>query len=235
MASIKYNGISSKQLGLEITNEVTHELSSNDVEPVEIEGRDGVLLIDKKRLKPVERSYPMVLKNPVYDATTEISEWLGVKGWHDLELSWDEPFVYRATVINQISIEEVVRQFGKLRVAFLVHPIKYLKDSRNNRNIQKGATVQNRGNVEAKPIIELTGSGNTVLTINGRRTPLENVQGSIVLDMFNNMVYKDGLSEWDKLLYEAGAHKPFLDVGSNTINWTGDFTVKIKPMEGVRI
>jgi phage-related protein len=235
MAEIIFNGISSQSFGLELINEVTHEIASNDIETVPIEGRDGVLLVDRQRLNPVEKAFPMVLKNEVYGTSSRISEWLGVKGWKDLELSWDPDYLYQATVINQISIDEVVKQFGKVRVVFLVHPIKMLKDSLTSRSLSKGQTIVNRGNVEAKPVITLNGYGDTVLTINGRRTALEDIQGTITLDMHRNLVYSGNLSVWDKVLREANTHKPFLDVGSNVINWTGDFTATITPYEGVRL
>lgn len=235
MAEIIYNGQSTKDFNLRIINDVTHVLSSNDVETMPIAGRDGVLLIDNQRLKPVERSFPMKIFDNVYPKTVEIAEWFGVKGWHDLELSWDNEFIYRATVINTISIQEVLKQLGRVQVVFLVHPVKHLKTSLQPIYISKGQTIINTGNVLAKPIIEMSGNGNTVITINGRRTPLEDVQGSIVLDMQRQMVFSGNLSAWDKLLREENAHKPYLDIGNNVITWTGDFTMQMTTYEGVRI
>ena len=234
MVEIIYNGKSTKDLNLRIMNEVEHELSSHDIETEVVPGRDGVLLLDNQRLKPVERAFPLRLTDDVYQSTTEIAEWLGVKGWHDLELSWDEGYVYQATVINTISISEVLKQLGKLQVVFLVHPIKYFKDN-SKITVNKEGTVVNRGNIEAKPLIELTGSGNTVITINGRRTVLEDIQGSITLDMKNRMVYKGNLSAWEKVVREENAVFPHLDVGSNKISWTGNFTMRMVKNEGVRI
>lgn len=235
MAEIMYNGISSREFGLRIENNVVYELSSNDVEALPVPGRDGVLLVDNKRLNPVDRNIPFILIDEVFPKISKISEWLGAKGWHELELSWDSDFVYKATNINTISIEEVLRQFGKFQAVFLVHPIKYYKDSLNAQPVSNGETVLNRGNVPAQPKLELTGSGDGVITINGRRTVLENVQGSIILDMEKKLVYRDGLTEWDKLVREEGAVYPYLDPGNNTISWTGDFTVKLTKNEGVRI
>lgn len=234
MAEIIYNGQSTKDFKLKILNDVTHELSAYDIEPLAVLGRDGVLLLDNQRLKPVERSFPMRLEDGVYQSTTEIAEWLGAKGWHDLELSWDDGYVYQATVINTISIVEVLKQLGKLQVVFLVHPIKYFKDN-SETTITSGSTILNRGNVQAQPLIKLTGSGDTTITINGRRTVLEDVQGSIILDMKKRMVYSGNLSAWEKVVREENAVFPHLDVGENTILWTGDFTMTMVKNEGVRI
>lgn len=235
MAEIIFNGKSSKEFNLRIYNDLVHELSSNDIGLVEVAGRDGVLLEDRNRLKPIERSFPMKLSNHVYQSSTDISHWLGVKGWKDLELSWDDNYIYLATVINTISITEVLEHFGKFQAVFLIHPIKYLKDSLTPKTVYKGQTVVNRGNIKAKPVIRLNGSGNTLLTINGRRTPLEDIQESITLDMNKNMIYKGTLSAWEKLLREDNTQKPYLDIGNNVINWTGDFTMQITTYEGVKI
>lgn len=234
MVEFIYNGRSTREFNLKIVNEVSHELSSHDIEPKVVPGRDGVVLLDNQRLKPVERAFPLRLIDDVYQSTTEIAEWLGVKGWHDLEFSWDSGFVYRATVINTISISEVLKQLGKLQVTFLVHPVKYFKDNPITAIIN-GGSVFNRGNVEAKPLIELTGSGNTVITINGRRTVLEDIQGSITLDMKNRMVYSGNLSAWEKVVREENVVFPRLDVGNNKISWTGDFTMQMVENGGVRI
>lgn len=234
MVEFIYNGKSTKEFNLRIINEVTHELSSHDIETEVVPGRDGVLLLDNQRLKPVERAFPLRLADDVYQSTTEITGWLGVKGWHDLELSWDEDFIYRATVINTISISEVLKQLGKLQVVFLVHPIKYFKYNQEI-SISNGRSIMNRGNVEAQPLIELSGNGDTVIAINGRRTILEDIQGSITLDMKNQMVYKGNLSAWEKVIREEDAESPYLDVGYNDISWTGNFTMTMVKNEGVRI
>lgn len=234
MAEIIYNEKSTKNFNLRIINDVTHELSAHDIETEVVPGRDGVLLMDNQRLKPVERAFPLRLETDVYQSTTEIAEWLGIKGWHDLELSWDEGYIYQATVINTISISEVLKQLGKLQVVFLVHPIKYFKDN-PKATVTKEETIVNRGNVEAYPLIELTGSGNTTITINGRKISLEDVQGSITLDMKQRMIYKGNLSAWEKIVREEKTEFPYLDVGNNKISWTGDFTMKMVKNEGVRI
>lgn len=234
MAVITYNGKSTKDFNMRVENALTHELSVHDVETEAVPGRDGVLLIDNQRLEPVERAFPLRMEDDVYPNTTAIAEWLGIKGWHDLELSWDDDFIYQATVINTISIEEVLKQLGKLRVAFLMHPIKYFKEN-PEKNVSKDEVITNAGNVVAKPLIKLTGDGDTVITINGRRTVLEDIQDTIILDMKNRMVYSGNLSAWENVVREKDAEFPYLDVGENKISWTGDFEMKITINGGVRI
>lgn len=236
-AYIQFNGQKSVDLGLRILNDVEHPSTHYDVEKVEVPGRDGVLLKSNNRLVPVEKSFPCALKTStnVTKAQESIAAWLAVKGWHDLVLSWDSDYIYRASVIEGFSVKEVLRQFGKLKLNFLVHPIKYLVSGRDRVELTSGMTVVNIGNVIAKPTITLRGTGNGSITINGRVTAFENVQDELVIDMDKHLVYSGNLAAWDKIVRTTDSAMPSLDIGSNLITWTGDFTVSMVPNWGVKV
>lgn len=236
-AYIEFNGRKSIDLGLRILNQVEHTSTHNDVEQIEVPGRDGVLLKDNRRLVPVEKSFPCSLKarDNLTAAQAAISDWLNVKGWHDMVLSWDPEHIYRASVVEGFDVKEVLRQFGKVKLNFLAHPIKYLKTGRSAINLTKGMTLTNPGNVAAKPVITLRGSGNGTITINGRVTTLENVQRELVIDMDKHLIYSGNLAAWDKVVRTANGAMPSLDIGRNTITWTGNFTLSMVPNWGVKI
>lgn len=98
-----------------------------------------------------------------------------------------------------------------------------------------GDTLQNPGNVQAKPILKIKGTGDGVLTINGFETGLENVQRELVIDMERHLVYKDVLSAWDNIVRTKRHRMPLFDVGQNTISWTGNFTITAVPNWGVKV
>ena len=56
---IKFDGKKSSDFGLKIINDIEFSSTSYDVETIEVPGRDGVLLKDNQRLKPVKREFPM--------------------------------------------------------------------------------------------------------------------------------------------------------------------------------
>ncbi|HEQ5253209.1 TPA: phage tail family protein, partial [Streptococcus pyogenes] len=194
MRYIEFNGTKSNDLGLLLERERSIKSTNNDVDLIEVAGRDGVLIKDNERLKAVEQDFPFSLVGDVTANQQKISEWLHVKGWHDLALSWDKDYIYRASVVNLFEIDEILKQFGRLKINFLIHPIKYLKTGKQEVPLVNGSTLQNPGNVQAKPILKIKGIGNGVLTINGFKTGLENVQGELVIDMERHLVYKDVLS-----------------------------------------
>lgn len=236
-AYIEFNNKRSIDFDLYIINDLEHISTHNDIEEIVVPGRDGVLLKDNKRLVPVEKSIPFRMKGSrrLTDLQTGISDWLNVKGWHNLILSWDNDYIYKASVYNKFSITEVLKNFGALKVDFTLHPIKYLKEGLKSVDLVKGITLSNLGNVKSKPIIMIKGSGNGVISINGRETTLENVQGTLVIDMEKNIVYSGNLPAWDKIVRSDNGSMPYFDLGDNTISWTGDFQLSVIPNWGVKI
>lgn len=237
MGSFTFNGVSSTTHGLRVTSDYVINSTGNDVETVAVPGRDGDLLISRNRLKSVTLELPCtVLSNrKLTEAGSEISNWLNVDGYKDLTLSWDPDFIYRSAFIETFEIAGLMRQFGKVKLNFLTYPVKFYKQGRTTQTLSNGATVNGIGNVNAKPIITLVGSGDCTLTINGRKTKLRAVQNTITLDMQARQVFSGNLPAWDKVVRAPQYQMPYLDAGRNLISWDGDFTVKMAPYWGVKL
>ena len=237
MGTFTFNGVSSTTHGLRVTSDYVINSTGNDVDTVAVPGRDGDLLISKNRLKSVTLELPCtVLSNrKLTDAGSEISNWLNVDGYKDLTLSWDPDFIYRSAFIETFEIAGLMRQFGKVKLNFLTYPVKFYKQGRISQTLSNGATVNGLGNVKAKPIITLVGSGDCTLTINGRKTKLKAVQNKITLDMQANQVYSGNLQAWDKVVRSPQFQMPYLDYGRNLISWDGNFTVTMIPNWGVKL
>lgn len=119
----------------------------------------------------------------------------------------------------------------------LFHPVKYLKSEQREITVSNGQTINNKGNVPANPLIKLAGSGDTTITINGRKTMLKGIQGELIWDAERKLVYKGNFtSQWGVVVAEQGQYNaPMLDVGANVISWTGNFTMKMVQNGGVKI
>lgn len=237
MGTFTFNGTSSTTHGLRVTNDYVINSTGNDVETVAVPGRDGDLLISKNRLKSVTLELPCTVLSTrnLTDAGSEISNWLNVDGYKDLTLSWDPDFIYRSAFIETFEIASLMQQFGKVKLNFLTYPVKFYKQGRTAQTLSNGATVNGLGNVNAKPIITLVGSGDCTLTINGRKTKLKAVQNRITLDMQANQVYSGNLQAWDKVVRSPQFQMPYLDYGRNLISWDGNFTVSMIPNWGVKL
>lgn len=238
MTTFTFNGKKNTDFGLKVAEGKKITSSSLDVERVTVAGRDGELLISNNRLNSAELSFPVNLvkeKGLIATEIDEISDWLNVAGYKDLTISYDPDFIYRAAYLETFSIEETMRQFGKTTINFVCYPVKFYKHGRATQTLQNGATVNGIGNISAKPIITLIGSGDCTLTINGRKTKLRAVQNRITLDMQANQVYSGNLPAWDKVVRSPEFQMPYLDAGRNLISWDGSFTASMIPNWGVKL
>lgn len=237
MDTFTFNGTNSSQYGLRVTSDYVINSTGQDIDTVAVAGRDGDLLLSNNRLKSVTIELPCTIMSnrKLTDVEGDISNWLNVAGYKDLTLSWDPDFIYRSAFVETFEIVSLMRQFGKAKFNFLTYPIKFYKQGRTTQTLQNGATVNGIGNVNAKPIITLVGSGDCTLTINGRKTKLKAVQNKITLDMQANQVYSGNLPAWDKVVRSPQFQMPYLDYGRNLISWDGNFTVSMIPNWGVKL
>lgn len=238
MTTFTFNGKKNTEFGLRVAEGKKITTSSPDVERISVAGRDGELLISNNRLNSAELSFPVNFvkeKGLIATEVYRISEWLNVTGYKDLTISYDPDFIYRAAYLETFSIEETMRQFGKTTINFVCYPVKFYKQGRVKQTLMNGATVNGIGNVNAKPIITLRGSGDCTLAINGRKTKLRGIQNSIVLDMQANQVYSGNLPAWDKVVRSPEFQMPYLDYGRNLISWDGNFTAEVIPNWGVKL
>lgn len=237
MSTFNFNGTDSSKFGLRVTSDYVINSTGQDIDTVAVAGRDGDLLLPNNRLKSVTIELPCTIMSnrKLADAESDISNWLNVAGYKDLTLSWDPDFIYRSAFIETFEIAGLMRQFGKVKLNFLTYPIKFYKQGRITQTLSNGATVNGIGNVNAKPIITLVGSGDCTLTINGRKTKLRAVQNTITLDMQARQVFSGNLPAWDKVVRAPQYQMPYLDAGRNLISWDGDFTVSMIPNWGVKL
>ncbi|WP_215194744.1 distal tail protein Dit [Streptococcus parasanguinis] len=237
MGTFTFNGTDSSQFGLRVTSDYVINSTGQDIDTVAVAGRDGDLLLPNNRLKSVTIELPCTIMSnrKLTDAESGISNWLNVAGYKDLTLSWDPDFIYRSAFIETFEIAGLMRQFGKVKLNFLTYPVKFYKQGRTTQTLSNGATVNGIGNVNAKPIITLVGSGDCTLTINGRKTKLRAVQNTITLDMQARQVFSGNLPAWDKVVRAPQYQMPYLDAGRNLISWDGSFTAEMIPNWGVKL
>ncbi|MCW6681616.1 phage tail protein [Aerococcaceae bacterium NML160702] len=237
MSEITFNGRKSTEFGLRLLSGFDYVSAQDDIDTIEVIGRDGVLLKDNKRLRPVNVSYSFTVTDTqgLTHKLEDISRWLHTKGWHDLVLDWDRDYIYRASYNSRLNISEVFHNFGMLKLDFLLHPIKYLKTGREVINVEDGIRLINAGTLPSKPIITITGNGNMTLSINRKRLVLENVQNSITIDSERRLIYNDSGAQWDKVVRLSEDDFPVIGIGDNDIEITGATNMKIIPNWAVRV
>ena len=135
---------------------------------------------------------------------------------------------YNYQILDQIDFQRLIR-FRTAKVKMHVQPFKYSSvegtktfTSFTNNQI----TIKNNGNYFSKPIITITGSGTINLSLNGEQVLVIDLSNAskIVLDTANMEAYNPTNQALLNRDVTGDYNNLYLNVGSNTISWTGTIT-----------
>lgn len=221
MANITWKNINSDTLtGLIITElpPITKPKMKTNI--INVDGRDGDI-IDELGYQSYTKTIKIGLARN-YDIDAIMKYFTGTGEL----ITSDEPNrVYNSTIIDKIDYEKLLR-FKKANVKFYTQPFKYLKNEQPitlNITNQTSMVVNNRGLEIAKPIITLYGSGTIELLINNSGVftyTFPSGESSVVIDSLKEEAYLNGVYKNRNML----GNFPKLEVGDNTISWTGNLT-----------
>lgn len=133
---------------------------------------------------------------------------------------------YNYEIIEQIDFERLIR-FRTANVKIHVQPFKYsAEDNQKVFNITDETSIQirNVGNIYSRPVLTITGTGTIDLYLNDIQLFAINMGSytSITIDT-NNMNAYNGSILLNRLV--TGSYDNFkLNVGNNTISWSGTIT-----------
>lgn len=136
---------------------------------------------------------------------------------------------YNYEVLEQIDFERLVR-FRQAIVKFHVQPFKYSNvETLKSFTITNETSVQirNNGNTYSKPLITITGTGTINLSLNNEQLfviNLGNTSTTIAIDTNLMEAYNPESQALMNRLVTGNFDNFFLNVGSNTISWSGSIT-----------
>ena len=139
--------------------------------------------------------------------------------------------VYKCQIIEKIDYNKLLR-FKTATVKFYTQPFKYKKDEPKvslNINEETSIVVNNIGLEKSKPIIKLTGSGTVAIQLNGATIFNYNFpdnESEVIIDSIKEEAYLNGFYKNRNMTGEF----PILELGENTISWSGNLTkIEIDP------
>ena len=227
MAEIIWKNKSSKEVaGLIITETPPITKPKMKVNKIEIDGRDGDI-IEKIGYESYTKNIGIGLtKNFNID---EVIKYFTGEG--ELIISDEPNKVYIASIYDDVDYEKLLTM-KKATIKFHVQPFKYLKDESKvslNVTTQKSVSVTNKGLEVSKPILVLEGSGVVEIAVNGInifKYTFPSNETKVTIDSLEEEAYLDGIYKNRNMLGEF----PKLEVGNNTISWTGTLTkIEIDP------
>lgn len=217
MNSFIWNGKDSyEDFGIVITKLPPEVIPESDIEEIPITGRDGDLTIDNN----AKKSYTLPIDCTLLDSNRiqEVKMWL-IGGLGDLIFNWQQDFKYEAKLNNKIDIAQSMTICGEFQITFKVKP--YKKSINDNVVVLEstGTLYNSSGNI-SKPIIKLYGTGNITLMVNSQTVKLTSISEYITIDSNMQNAYKDTLPQNSNMDSEF----PVLEVGNNTVSWSGNVT-----------
>ena len=227
MAEIIWKNKSSKEVaGLIITETPPITKPKMKVNKIEIDGRDGDI-IEKVGYESYTKNIGIGLTRN-FDIDEVIKYFTG-EG--ELIISDEPNKVYIASIYDNVDYEKLLTM-KKATIKFHVQPYKYLKDESKvslDVTTQKSVSVTNKGLEVSKPILVLEGSGVVEIAVNGTnifKYTFPSNETKVIIDSLEEEAYLDGIYKNRNMLGEF----PKLEVGKNTISWTGTLSkIEIDP------
>ena len=219
------NGVNSQTIsGLLIQNLPPISKPKQRVNIEEIDGRSGDIVT--------------YLGYSAYDKQFEI----GLYGDYDIDdvisffnsqgtiiFSNEEDKYYNYQIIEQIDFERLVR-YRTATVKIHVQPFKFSSVESSkifNITTQTSINIRNNGNFTSKPIITITGTGTINLSLNNEQMfviDLEDTSTTIALDINNMNAYDPTTNAYMNREVTGNYDNFALNVGLNTISWSGTIT-----------
>lgn len=222
MGVIYFNGISSKDLGIEVETFPKYEIPEKEVTKYEIPGRNGEIVVDHGTFKNVNVEYDIsvLVKDGDYNSRLHaIASWLySPSGYARLEDSYDSECYRMARMSSNTSFENLFNQAGKATLTFDCKPQRFLKKGEEQieyNNVSTNTTLINPSFFSSKPLLKICNIGEAasagtvnVVNINGYSFSFNEVFPSIrdlpysiidiVIDFENKKAYYRDVTDYSK-------------------------------------
>lgn len=224
-----FNNKKNTDLGIQVVKRPNIPIPERNIELKSLKGRDGSLTRDYKTYNDIKISVSLNFisgENDFINKGAEIADWIYNINDNKLIFSDNDKFYYKVKKIECKDIERSLKVIGKFIVTFVCDPYKYYLENNdieitNSTKINSPILV-----VDSEPIISISGTGNINLIINDKRTVLENVDESLIINSSILECYKGK----ESLNYKMSGEFPILKRGENIINIEGNIkNIKIKP------
>lgn len=238
MGVIVFNGISSRDFGIEVETAPDYQAAQRNVRDLDVPGRNGSLYIDDNTFANVERAYSVSFVSKDEDGpesfrsiSSAIAEWLAyTSGYCKLTDSYEPDYYRLARFIDEFQIDNIYNQAGSFELKFDCRPERFLVSGVEPVTITSGQYLINPTKFAAKPLIQITGSGNASLYVGSRRVQIAmgTTYTTATIDCEKEHVYT-GSTSLDSITTLTGGGFPILQNGKTTITFSNISSLKITP------
>lgn len=226
-----FNGARSIDKGLTIEHCPSVGTGQRVVEKIPVPGRSGDLVIDTGAYGNYIQPYEIWFKDKLRGTTRaarDIAQWLlsGI-GYMRLEDTYD-PEVFRlAMFTGPFDVENWMLTHGRATLEFDCQPQRWLKTGQLPVAVQSGQSLINAWQ-PAKPLIQVTGTGDGTLVVGGSTISISDMTGAITLDSETEDAYS-GTENLNNNVQVNGGY-PLLQNGETAVSFSGGINaVQITP------
>ncbi len=213
MEYFTFKGKSSATLGVLMSDEWVYAKAAQRYDTTEIDGRDGAILTPTG-FSLVERDVDCTLLNR--KRLNDVMAWLNGSGTLEFEGRYRKAYIYDEIDYTNLGVNR-----SSFSIPFIMEPFWYREDG--YALYENGSSVENNGNYDAVPLLQITGKGDGTVTLGGVTIQVYDLEESETLEidcleMSENLPARVGI----------GFEYPRLAPGKNEVKITGDLTLKVK-------
>lgn len=219
-----FNNYQAEDLGFIVVEGSPEILVDENYEVVEIDGRNGSLIINKGTYSDIEKTFIITAVDYIEDEDIE-SMMNNIKKWFfditDNRLFY--AFSDKYNIVKKVIFDENIRtsfeEFGDFQITFLCEPFYYVVEEvividKKSASNDTEFIFNNDGDFESEPIIKVYGSGSLKFNLNGTDITTTNVSSSIEIDT-KLLTYTGGTLTTDFPTLIKGENKVIIPAGQN--------------------
>lgn len=187
MKKLIFNNKSIEEIGFVVVEGSPEILAQEDYESVNVEGRNGSMIINKNTYPDIEKTFTITAKDFDFDDDNiglmidKLKKWLFDVEDNRLFYAYKDRYNIVKKVIISKDITTTFEEWGELEVTFLCEPFYYAVENKIDTDL-KSMIIQNDGDFESYPNIKIYGVGDVELTINSNTVTIKNVSSYVELD-----------------------------------------------------
>ena len=225
MGIVIFNGISSKDLHIQVQTEPDYDFPEKDYEVTHVPGRNGDIVIDQGSWQNVSRKYNLAMdagKISYTEVASKLVQWLhSASGYARLEDSYEPDFYRMAMYKDSGSISNIYNKAGQIEIEFTCKPQRYFKSGEIADIFTTSTEYRNPTDFPAKPLIKIHGSGSGTVKIGSYTVTINDILDGMVVDSEQQDTYKDQTNCNSKV---SITEYPKLIAGNNAISISGGVT-----------
>ena len=225
MGIVIFNGISSKDLHVQVQTEPDYDFPEKDYEVTHVPGRNGDIVIDQGSWQNVSRKYNLAMdagKISYTEVASKLVQWLhSASGYARLEDSYEPDFYRMAMYKDSGSISNIYNKAGQIEIEFTCKPQRYFKSGEIADIFTTSTEYRNPTDFPAKPLIKIHGSGSGMVKIGAYTVTINDILDGMVVDSEQQDTYKDQTNCNSKV---SITEYPKLIAGNNAISISGGVT-----------